>query len=93
MMNPLNGILRCKPCFKLHEILNLHISTLTSLRAQRILSSSSSGTLAAGLFFTKDQTRELITQKKQYWYKQKNSYIDHLCLIVPWFKKSQTNYG
>ena len=30
------GVLRCKPCFELHEISKPHISTLTSLRAQRI---------------------------------------------------------
>ena len=54
---------------------------LTPLRAQRILNSSSPETLATGIFFTKDQTRKLITGKNQYWYKQKNSCIDHLCLI------------
>ena len=75
------GVLRCKPCFKLHEISKTHISTLTPSREQRILNSSSSGTLATGIFFTKDQTRELITGKNQYWYKQKNSCIDHLCLV------------
>ena len=53
----------------------------TPLPAQRILNSSSFGTFATGIFFTKDQTRELITGKSQYWYKQKNSSIDHLCLI------------
>lgn len=79
-MNPLNGVLRWKPCFKLDEISKLNISTLRPLQAQRILSSSSSKTLATDLFFTKDQTRELITVKKQYWYKQNYSYCDHLCL-------------
>ena len=75
------GVLRYKLRFKLHEISKPHIFTLTPLPAQRILNSSSSGTLATGIFFTKDQTRELITGKNQYWYKQKNSCIDHLCLI------------
>ena len=53
----------------------------TPLPAQYILRSSSSRTLATGIFFTKDQTRELITEKNQYRCKQKNSCIDHLCLI------------
>ena len=50
---------------------------LMPLQTQLILNSSSSGTLATGIFFTKDQTRELttdarelITRKNQYWYKQ-----------------------
>ena len=68
-------------CLKLHEISKPQISTLTPLQAQHILNSSSSGILATGIFFTKDQIRELITGKNQYWYKQKNSCIDHLCLI------------
>ena len=72
--------LRCKPCFKLHEISKPHISTLAQLRAQRILNSFSSGTLATGIFFTKDQTSELITGKNHYCYKQKNSCIYHICL-------------
>ena len=40
-----------------------------------------SETLSTSIFFTKDQTKELITRKNQYWYKQKNSRINHLCLI------------
>ena len=75
------GALRCKLCFKLHEISKPHIFTLTSLRAQRILNSSSFVTRATGIFFKKDQTRELISGKNQYSYKKKNSCIDHLCLI------------
>ena len=54
---------------------------LVPLRAQSALSSSLPGTLATGIFFTKDQTRQLMTGKSQYWYKHKNSCIDHLCLI------------
>ena len=73
--------LTCKPCFKLHEISKPHISTLAQLRAQRILNSFSSGKLATGIFFTKDQTSELITGKNQYCYEQKNSCIYHICLI------------
>ena len=75
------GALRCKLCFKLHEISKPHIFTLTSLRAQRILNSSSFVTRATGIFFKKDQTRELISGKNQYSYKKKNSCIDHFCLI------------
>ena len=73
-------VLRCKPSFKLHEISKNPISTLKTLQAQHILNWSSSGTLATSIFFTKDQTRELITGRNHYWYKQKNSCIDHLCL-------------
>ena len=75
------GVLRCKLCFKLHEISKPRIFRPTPLPAQRILNLPSSGTLATGIFFNKDQTRELIAGKSQYWYKQKNSCIDHLCLI------------
>ena len=78
--SPKCRVLSCKPCFKLHEISKPHISMLAPLRAQRILNSSLSRTLGTGIFFTKDQTRELMTGKNQYWYKQKNSCIDHLCL-------------
>ena len=86
------GALRSKLCFELPEISKPHIFTLTPLRAQRILNSSSSGTLATGIFFTKDQTRELITGKNQYWYKQKNSCIDHLCLIGHGSKTHKQSY-
>ena len=61
------GVLRCKLCFKLHEISKPQIFMPTPLPAQHILNSSLSGTLATGIFFTKDQTRELITGKSQYW--------------------------
>ena len=79
--SPECGVLRCKPCFKLHEISKPHIPTLTPLPAQCTLNPSTPGTLATGTFFTKDQTRELITGENQYWHKQKNSCIDNLCLI------------
>ena len=61
--------------------------------AQCLLYSSSSGTLATSIFFTKDQTRELITGENQYWYKKKNSCINHLCLTGHGFKthKQATN--
>ena len=61
--SPECGVLRCKPCFKLHEISKHHFSTLTPLQAQRILSSFSSRTLATGIFFTKDRPESLSLEK------------------------------
>ena len=58
-----------------------HKSILTPLRAQHILSLYPTGTLATGLFFTKNQAAKLITERNQYWDKQKNLCINHLCII------------
>ena len=75
------AILRCLPCFKIQLTAKPTLASLTPLKAQRALSSSSSGTLAAGMFFKKQTTRNLINSHNAAWYRQKNACIEHLCLI------------
>lgn len=75
------GILRCLPCFQLHMASRPTLTSLTPLKAQRILSSSSSGTLATGIFMKREMTRLLLQGHNTTWFYQNNSCIEHLCLI------------
>jgi hypothetical protein len=75
------GILRCLPCFQLYMASRPNLANLTPLRAQRLLSSSSSGTFATGILLKKETTRLLIQGHNSRWYTQKNSCLEHLCLI------------
>ena len=75
------AVLRCLPCFKLHAVAKPHITNLTPLQAQRILNSTSSGTLATGMFLKRDTTRLLIRGHNATWYRQKNVCVEHLSMI------------
>ena len=75
------AVLRCLPCFRLHVVAKPHIVNLTPLQAQRILNSTSSGTLATGMFLKRDITRLLIRGQNATWYRQKNICIEHLSMI------------
>ena len=59
------SVQRCKPCFKLNKISNLHNPMLTPLPTQHI------ETL---------RLESLSLEKNQYWDKQKNLCIDYLCI-------------
>ena len=48
------GILHCLPCFRLHLLSKLTLANLKPREAQRLLSSSSGGTLATGILMKKE---------------------------------------
>lgn len=75
------AVLRCLPCFQLHLAAKPTLAKLTPLKAQRLLNTSGSGTLATGTFLKKETTRLLIQGHNQTWYREKNIYIEHVCLI------------
>ena len=75
------GVLRCLPCFKLHQAAKPTISSLSPFQAQRILNPSSNGTLGSGILLKKEITHLLINGQNQMWYRQKKACIDHLCLL------------
>ena len=75
------GILRCLPCFRLHLLSKPTLANLKPREAQRLLSSSSSGTLATGILMKKETSRLLIKGHNTTWYHRKSSCIEHLCLI------------
>ena len=75
------AVLRCLPCFKVYLAAKPTLSGLTPFQAQRIVNSSSNGTLGTGILLKKETTRLLINGQNQTWYRQKKSCIDHLCLV------------
>ena len=75
------GVLRCLPCFKLHQAAKPTISSVSPFQAQRVLNPSSNGTLGSGILLKKETTRLLINGQNQTWYRQKKACIDHLCLL------------
>jgi hypothetical protein len=74
------SVLRCLPCFRLHITAKPNLRRLSAFEAQRLICSSSNGTLGNGLFLDKRTTRQLIEGGNQTWYRQKKSCMDHLCL-------------
>ena len=75
------AVLRCLPCFQLHLAAKPTLAKLTPLKAQRLLNTSGSGTLATGIFVKKETTRLLIQGHNQTWYREKKFCIEHVCLI------------
>ena len=75
------AMLRCLPCLKLHAVAKPHIVNLTPLQAQQSLNSTSSGTLATGMFLKRDTIRLLIRGHNATWYRQKNICIKHPSII------------
>ncbi len=75
------GVLRCLPCYQLNLIAKPTLQNMHPLKAQQLLSSSSTGTLATGMFMSRQKTRLLLTGHNTTWYHLKNSCFEHLSLI------------
>ena len=58
-----------------------YTTKFNTFKGTALLSSSSTGTLATGIFFSRQKTRLLLQGHNSTWYHQKNSCFDHLCLI------------
>ena len=54
------AVLRCLPCFLLHQEAKSSLGKLTPLQAQKVLNSSGCSTLATGIFLKKNKTQALI---------------------------------
>jgi hypothetical protein len=65
------AILRCLPCFKLHQLAKRNIRHLSPFEAQQKICPSLNGTLCSGSFFNKSTTHLLIEGGNQTWYRQK----------------------
>lgn len=76
-----NAVLRCLPCFKLLVEAKPTLANLTPAQVQRLLNSTSSGTLATGISLKRETTRLLIEGHNRTWYRYKHLCIEHLCLI------------
>ena len=62
---------RCLPCYQLHIAAKPTLQNLTPLKAQQLLSSSSTGTLATGIFFSRQKTHLLLQGHNSTKYHQK----------------------
>ena len=52
-------VLRCLPCYQVHLIAKPTMQNMHPLKAQQLLSSSSTGTLATGMFMSRQKIRLL----------------------------------